>query len=124
MGDMSLVGPRPERPELIQNLSLAIPFFDERMRMIKPGITGLAQIELTYTGRIKKNSDLARLKETLVNPYGLEGAEDSMADDMRTKLLYDLTYSAYLENFWGFLLTDISIVLKTPAVMFLSRSGQ
>ena len=31
-GDMSLVGPRPERPELLSNLALAIPFFEERMR--------------------------------------------------------------------------------------------
>ena len=51
VGDMSLVGPRPERPELFDNLALAIPFFEERMRDCKPGITGLAQISLGYTGR-------------------------------------------------------------------------
>ena len=51
VGDMSLVGPRPERPELFENLALAIPFFEERMRDCKPGITGLAQISLGYTGR-------------------------------------------------------------------------
>ena len=51
-GEMSIVGPRPERPELIRNLALAIPFFDERMREIKPGITGLAQIHLSYRGRL------------------------------------------------------------------------
>src|SRR2546430_2163416 len=38
-GDMSLVGPRPERPEMLGNLALAIPFFEERMRNVKPGIT-------------------------------------------------------------------------------------
>src|SRR5574337_958983 len=40
-GKMSLVGPRPERPELLQDLSYAIPLFEERMRDVKPGITGL-----------------------------------------------------------------------------------
>ena len=37
-GKMSLVGPRPERPELLHNLSYAIPLFEERMRDVKPGI--------------------------------------------------------------------------------------
>jgi len=122
-GDMSIVGPRPERPELIRNLALAIPFFEERMREIRPGITGLAQIYLTYRGRLQDGSDLAKLKETLVNPFGLDGVEDSEADDMRTKMLYDFAYSASLENFWEFLRTDVGIVLKTPLVMFWSRTG-
>src|SRR5215470_13800547 len=42
-GDMSLVGPRPERPELLTHLAMAIPLFEERMRDVKPGITGFAQ---------------------------------------------------------------------------------
>ena len=50
-GRMSLVGPRPERPELLQDLASAIPLFEERMRDVKPGITGLAQINLTYNGK-------------------------------------------------------------------------
>src|SRR5690606_33230199 len=40
-GAMSLVGPRPDRPELISNLAHAIPLFEERMRDVKPGVTGL-----------------------------------------------------------------------------------
>ena len=55
-GDMSLVGPRPERPELARNLAMAIPFFEERMRDVKPGITGLAQVSLGYTGRAPDGS--------------------------------------------------------------------
>ncbi len=48
---MSLVGPRPERPELAEQLAMAIPYFEERMRDVKPGITGLAQISLGYSGK-------------------------------------------------------------------------
>jgi lipopolysaccharide/colanic/teichoic acid biosynthesis glycosyltransferase len=124
VGEMSLVGPRPERPELIRNLALAIPFFEERMREIKPGITGLAQIYLSYRGRMRQGSELAQLKDTLINPFDLDGVEDSEADDMRTKMLYDFAYSASLEDFWEFLRTDLGIMLKTPLVMFWSKSGE
>ena len=120
-GDMSIVGPRPERPELLRNLALAIPFFEERMRGVKPGITGLAQVSLGYSGKMLKGSKLEKLKDTLLNPFKLEGVEECEADDMRTKLLYDLTYCALLENFWTFLITDLKIILKTPIVMLLGR---
>jgi lipopolysaccharide/colanic/teichoic acid biosynthesis glycosyltransferase len=123
-GEMSLVGPRPERPELIRNLALAIPFFEERMRLVKPGITGLAQVSLSYSGRMSENSDLARLKDTLINPFELEGVEDSEADDMRTKMIYDFAYAASLENFREFLRTDLDILVKTPLIMFWSKTGK
>ncbi len=46
-GSMSFVGPRPERPEFVEQLSVAIPYFAERHR-VKPGITGWAQIRYPY----------------------------------------------------------------------------
>lgn len=46
-GEMSLVGPRPERPELFENLSRKMPDFEMRLA-IKPGLTGLAQIQNGY----------------------------------------------------------------------------
>ena len=72
-GDMSFVGPRPERPEFVEQLADKIPYYEERHR-VKPGLTGWAQIRY---------------------PYG------ESADDALEKLQYDLyyvkNYSIYLD---------------------------
>ncbi|WP_428486051.1 exopolysaccharide biosynthesis polyprenyl glycosylphosphotransferase [Rhodopila sp.] len=64
LGEMSLVGPRPERPHFVEQLTLAIPFYRERS-YVKPGLTGWAQINF---------------------PYG------ASVEDAREKLAYDLYY--------------------------------
>lgn len=46
-GEMSVIGPRPERPEFVKELSEMIPFFDTR-HVIKPGLTGWAQVMTEY----------------------------------------------------------------------------
>jgi lipopolysaccharide/colanic/teichoic acid biosynthesis glycosyltransferase len=46
-GDMSLVGPRPERPNFVQDLSEKVQDYNERLA-VKPGLTGLAQVENSY----------------------------------------------------------------------------
>ena len=67
-GDMSFVGPRPERQEFIDELSLQIPCFPERV-MVQPGITGWAQVNY---------------------PYG------STVEDAERKLEYDLYYMKHM----------------------------
>ena len=46
-GQMSLVGPRPERPEFVKGLSETIPYYSER-HSVKPGVTGWAQLRYSY----------------------------------------------------------------------------
>jgi lipopolysaccharide/colanic/teichoic acid biosynthesis glycosyltransferase len=46
-GEMSMVGPRPERPSFVKQLKEQIPFYDVR-HSIKPGVTGWAQVRYSY----------------------------------------------------------------------------
>lgn len=121
LGQMSVVGPRPERPSIFEGLCTAVPYFEERLRDIKPGITGLAQISLGYTGRLEPDHPLYPMKDILTNPFKLQGLEDSVADDMRTKMLFDFVYALALERFWSFFWMDLKIIVKTPLVMLLGK---
>jgi lipopolysaccharide/colanic/teichoic acid biosynthesis glycosyltransferase len=117
MGHMSIVGPRPERVELAEQLAMAIPFFEERMRDVKPGITGLAQVNLSYTGKPLPDSIIAKFEPDLINPFKMEGTEDALADHMRIKLLYDLAYCVAMEDMRSFLAVEFGILVRTPLVM-------
>jgi len=122
-GQMSLVGPRPERPQIIVDLALAIPFFEERMRGVKPGLTGLAQVSLGYTGSPLPGSDIESFTSALTNPFKVDGAEGAVADDMRIKAMFDFAYGAAVEDFFSYLRTEISILLRTPLAVF-RRTGR
>ena len=75
-GDMSFVGPRPERPFFVAKLTQEIPYYDER-HWVRPGITGWAQINF---------------------PYG------ASTEDARRKLAYDLYYVKNQSVFLDFLI--------------------
>lgn len=50
-GDMSFVGPRPERPEFISQLEQEIPYYKQRL-LVKPGLTGWAQVNFKYSSDV------------------------------------------------------------------------
>jgi sugar transferase (PEP-CTERM system associated) len=51
-GDMSIVGPRPERPEFVSSLTRQIPFYGQR-HIVRPGLTGWAQVYYTYGASVE-----------------------------------------------------------------------
>jgi lipopolysaccharide/colanic/teichoic acid biosynthesis glycosyltransferase len=58
-GDMSFVGPRPERPYFVEMLSEEIPFYHER-HAVKPGITGWAQVKYRYGASVEDAAEKLR----------------------------------------------------------------
>lgn len=53
-GEMALIGPRPERPEFVKILTDQMPFYTLR-HLVKPGLTGWAQLQASYFGTIEEN---------------------------------------------------------------------
>jgi lipopolysaccharide/colanic/teichoic acid biosynthesis glycosyltransferase len=101
-GEMSLIGPRPERPEISAKLRLLVPGYDRRLD-VKPGVTGLAQVHLPpdsdvdgvwkkiahdrlYVGRIGPGFDLKILVFTVLKVLGLRRIYDETIADASAKL--------------------------------------
>lgn len=56
LGDMSMVGPRPERPHFVETLAKEIPYFNQR-HVVKPGLTGWAQINYPYGNTVEDSKN-------------------------------------------------------------------
>jgi lipopolysaccharide/colanic/teichoic acid biosynthesis glycosyltransferase len=72
-GDMSLVGPRPERPEFLAELARAVPYYTFRLA-VPPGLTGWAQVNMPYARseeehRLKLEYDLYFIRERSFGMY-------------------------------------------------------
>ncbi|MBF0446577.1 MAG: TIGR03013 family PEP-CTERM/XrtA system glycosyltransferase [Magnetococcales bacterium] len=72
-GEMSLIGPRPERPQFVEILRNKIPYYSERLR-VKPGITGWAQVR-----------------------YGYGASEDDAAEKLKYDLYYVKNHGIFLD---------------------------
>ena len=55
-GDLNFVGPRPERPEFVEQLLKEIPYYSLR-HTVRPGLTGWAQVEFSYCGTIEESKE-------------------------------------------------------------------
>ena len=93
-GEMAIVGPRPERPGFYGRLETAIPFFADRTSGLRPGITGLAQVNQGY---------------------------DRNIEDVRRKVAFDHAYALRLTVFLSWLRSDIRIMTQTITVMATGR---
>jgi lipopolysaccharide/colanic/teichoic acid biosynthesis glycosyltransferase len=88
-GQMSLIGPRPERPEFVRELAQVIPDYEKRHAVL-PGITGLAQVQL---------------------------APDTDVESVRRKLVYDLHHIEQM-SFWLDARIALATVLHMLGISF------
>ena len=97
VGQMSLIGPRPERPSISEVLATQLPGYDDRMVTCKPGITGWAQVHTGY---------------------------DTSVESVREKLLYDFAYTAHLYGLRDYLRMEIRVIFLTVAVMIYGKGAR
>ncbi|SDJ24917.1 Sugar transferase involved in LPS biosynthesis (colanic, teichoic acid) [Ferrimonas sediminum] len=93
-GEMSIVGPRPERPQFCGILERQLPYYLERTYELRPGLTGLAQ----------------------VNQSG-----DTSIDDVKNKLLFDHAYAASLGGLKSYLAMEAQILMRTLWVVVSAK---
>jgi lipopolysaccharide/colanic/teichoic acid biosynthesis glycosyltransferase/glycosyltransferase involved in cell wall biosynthesis len=94
LGQMSLIGPRPERPDFYLKLEREVPYFTQRTYGLKPGISGLAQV---------------------MNGY------DEDIEGIRRKIAWDYAYALSMSNFKAWMSMEWSVMLKTIMVVVTGK---
>ncbi len=98
LGDMSVVGPRPEQPRLAGELQERIPGFMDRAVCLRPGITGLAQVSSRYAGHSVEEHD--------------------------QKLRFDMVYLASMYSLRSWAKMEFGILLRTFGVMWSGKGAK
>lgn len=93
-GEMSLIGPRPERPVFYNKLESGIPFYSQRTFGVKPGISGLAQV---------------------MNGY------DETIDDVKSKIAWDYAYVLAMCSVSQWLKMECDILARTVYIVFTGK---
>lgn len=97
IGEMTLVGPRPERPSIVAALSKQVPGYGERLAAVRPGVTGWAQVQCGY---------------------------DTTFDGVGDKVLHDLAYVAHLYRFSSYLRMELRVLVRTVSVVWYGKGAQ
>jgi lipopolysaccharide/colanic/teichoic acid biosynthesis glycosyltransferase len=114
-GHLSLVGPRPRRPELIERLAAEIPSFTERLCGVKPGMTGLAQVSVSRTAHAHANSSAIRR-------FKPDGTQDAPIDEMEFEMHHDFAYAECLGDLSSYLPTELAVLVRAMRLMGRARS--
>lgn len=105
-GDMSLVGPRPERPEVMRILAAEFPSFEISLSDLKPGMTGLGRVSARPSARVPVDGTWGAGPDT-------GELQPALDEDLQVKLGLDLRYIAATENLSEFLRLEFAILAKT-----------
>ena len=97
LGQMSVVGPRPERAFIAEQFEEKIPGYSDRHVVQQPGITGWAQVQCGY---------------------------DTSVEQLRDKVAHDLTYLAHLYSVPAYLKTELRVLRRTLSVVITGRGAQ
>ena len=89
-GEMSLVGPRPERPFFVAQLEEKVPFYTDRITVLRPGITGWAQVQVGY---------------------------DTSVASVHEKVAHDLAYLAHMYSLRAYLKMELTVLWRTVGVV-------
>lgn len=109
-GDMSIVGPRPEQPDLVKRLDAAIPYYNLR-HLARPGVTGWAQVRCGYAG-----SEVGSALKACYDLYYIKHRSFSVDCLILLETIRTLVFDRQWQNDSAHRVLAIPLALRTPAI--------